>query len=224
MAGSEEDTYYNNVNGDLLAFMPGGQQRVVEIGCGAGALAAAYREANPACHYTGVEMMPEMAARARAVMNRVIEADVETLPAEALGDPGSVDIIVYGDVLEHLRDPWAVLRAHLLLLRPGGVVAVSLPNVQYWGVLEDLLRGTWTYRDSGVLDRTHLRFFTLDTAISLLTDAGLTVVGIRGRVKTEDQSDDIRALLAPVCAALGASEQPDRMRCIQYVFQAVNSV
>jgi SAM-dependent methyltransferase len=124
---------------------------------------------------TALERDPELAARARGRCKEVVVADLEAaLPLLH----GPFDAIVYGDVLEHLSDPRAVLRALDQTLAPGGTVIVSVPNVAHLWVRLSLLAGRFDYADRGILDRTHLRFFTRRTFLELLRSAGLSVVDL----------------------------------------------
>ena len=122
---------------------------------------------------TALERDPELAARAHGRCKEVVVADLESAPPLL---HGPFDAIVYGDVLEHLSDPGAVLRALDQTLAPGGTVIVSVPNVAHLWVRLSLLAGRFDYADRGILDRTHLRFFTRRTLRELLRAAGLTVV------------------------------------------------
>jgi SAM-dependent methyltransferase len=119
-----------------------------------------------------VERDPAQAERARAKCQDVIVADL----AEAAPKlPGPFDAIIYGDVLEHLSDPLSALLAVNPSLAPGGLVVVSVPNVAHLWVRLALLGGRFDYTDRGILDRTHLRFFTRRTLLALLAEAGLAV-------------------------------------------------
>lgn len=122
---------------------------------------------------TALERDPELAARAHGRCKEVVVADLESAPPLL---HGPFDAIVYGDVLEHLSDPGAVLRALDQTLAPEGTVIVSVPNVAHLWVRLSLLAGRFDYADRGILDRTHLRFFTRRTLRELLRAAGLTVV------------------------------------------------
>jgi len=122
---------------------------------------------------TALERDPELAARAHGRCKEVVVADLESAPPLL---HGPFDAIVYGDVLEHLSDPGAVLRALDQTLAPRGTVIVSVPNVAHLWVRLSLLAGRFDYADRGILDRTHLRFFTRRTLRELLGAAGLTVV------------------------------------------------
>jgi 2-polyprenyl-3-methyl-5-hydroxy-6-metoxy-1,4-benzoquinol methylase len=121
---------------------------------------------------TALERDPELAARARGRCKEVVVADLASA-APLLHGP--FDAIVYGDVLEHLSDPRAALLALDQTLAPGGTVIVSVPNVAHLWVRLSLLIGRFDYADRGILDRTHLRFFTRRTLVAFLREAGLTV-------------------------------------------------
>ena len=118
----------------------------------------------------GVELNPEAAEQARVALDEVVVADVERdeLPFE----DASFDCIVYGDVLEHLTDPWTTLATQRRLLTSDGAAIVSIPNIAYWRNVLNLLRGRWDYTESGMLDATHLRFFTWSSIEQLLDQAG----------------------------------------------------
>ena len=127
----------------------------------------------PAWALVGDRVVPDAAQSAQGVLDAVLCADIETLDDAALdafleGRPVP-DVLVFGDVLEHLRDPLAVLRRLVDRLAPGGTVAACIPNIGHWSVIASLMAGEWTYTDSGLLDRTHLRFFT---AAQRARDAG----------------------------------------------------
>ena len=146
--------------------------RVLDVGCATGYLAAALTARG--CRVVGFERDPESAAVAEAHCERVIVGDLESAGDRARLSDG-MDVVVFGDVLEHLVDPWAALRWAHGLLAPGGFVVASIPNVAAWPVRLGLLAGRFEYADLGLLDRTHLRFFTRASARRLAEDAGYTV-------------------------------------------------
>lgn len=165
--------YYEQVNPHLLAGLQDVEnQKILEIGCAAGQLGAAVKQ-RAQVHWTGVEITQEAHLKAAQVLDLALLADIETdsldLPAQ------SFDRLVLGDVLEHLRDPWTTLSRLAEYLKPGGQVLCSLPNINHWTVLANLLAGQFTYEDQGILDRTHLRFFTLKESITLFEGAGFTL-------------------------------------------------
>jgi glycosyltransferase involved in cell wall biosynthesis/2-polyprenyl-3-methyl-5-hydroxy-6-metoxy-1,4-benzoquinol methylase len=152
-----DPSYYNFVRPELLALVPHDARRVLEIGCGAGRLGEALK-ARQACGVTGIELNPAAAEEAQLRLDRVVMADVESLDPDF--QAGQFDCIVCGDVLEHLRDPARLLRRLHEWLSPDGCLVASIPNVAHRSVLAQLLRGDWNYEPAGLLDATHLRFFT----------------------------------------------------------------
>ena len=143
-------------------------RRALDVGAADGFLAE--RLTAQGWSVTALERDPELAARARGRCKEVVVADLETA-APRLSGP--FDAIVYGDVLEHLSDPRTTLLALDRTLAPGGTVIVSVPNIAHLWVRLSLLAGRFDYADRGILDRTHLRFFTRRTLLDLLREAGL---------------------------------------------------
>jgi methionine biosynthesis protein MetW len=155
----------------LLDQVPPGA-RILDVGCAEGYLARALAERG--CAVVGMEFDPRAAAIARDACEAVVTGDAED-PATRAQVDGPFDRVLFGDVLEHLRDPAAVLRWARGLLAPGGRAVVSLPNIAHWTARRQLVRGRFPQEDFGLFDRTHLRFFTRRTARELIGDAGLVV-------------------------------------------------
>ncbi len=155
----------------------GAPRTVLDVGCGVGLNGAAARRKG--AHVTGIETDPGSAAEAKTRLDEVLAVDITDGDAvrAALGER-RFDLILLADVLEHVADPLSVLRRLLGHLAEDGHVLVSLPNVAAWTVRLGLLAGRFDYRPSGILDDSHLRFFTRDTARRLLEDAGLEVLRI----------------------------------------------
>ncbi len=218
--------YYNRVNPDLLRLIPPDARVVLEIGCGAAAMAEQYRRVNPGVRYVGVEMNPEAAEIAQSRLDRVIVGDVAELDDQALGlTEGSVDVLVFGDVLEHMLDPWAVLKRLAPLLREGGQAVACIPNIQHWSVIVDLLQGRWDYQDEGLLDRTHLRFFAAESLQPMFQAAGLSVFDVQPRYFPSDQYETFQKVMAPVVQMMGLDPTQFSMRtqALQYIVRSVRS-
>jgi 2-polyprenyl-3-methyl-5-hydroxy-6-metoxy-1,4-benzoquinol methylase len=193
--------YYDNVNTALLDAIPPDAGLVVEIGCARGGLGAAHKARHPGCRVYGVEPHGPSAAIAAERLDMVLCGTVEAVDLAFLA--GQVDCLVYGDVLEHLVDPWSVLAAHRALLAPGGRVVASIPNVQHWSLLRHLLSGGWTYHDHGLLDDTHLRFFTFASALEMFERAGLRVERTIGLMTSPEAAAAFVAALEPGLLTLG---------------------
>jgi 2-polyprenyl-3-methyl-5-hydroxy-6-metoxy-1,4-benzoquinol methylase len=147
--------------------------RVLDVGCASGYVASLL--AARGCEVVGFEHDPGPAELARAHCSEVHVGDIQD-PADRAALPrAAFDFVLFGDVLEHLADPWEALRFAHELLASGGRAVVSLPNVAAWPVRLGLLAGRFDYADFGLLDRTHLRFFTRAAAHALVRDAGFTV-------------------------------------------------
>ncbi len=169
------ERYLEEVNFELARAI-GRPRTVLDVGCGRG-LNGEIAHAKGA-HVVGIEQWKPSAEAARARMDEVIEADIEDdEAARALGDR-RFDLVLFGDVLEHTRDPMAVMKRFLPFLEDGGHVIVSLPNVAAWTVRLGLLAGNFEYARSGILDETHLRFFTRQTAVRLVERAGLELLWV----------------------------------------------
>ncbi len=164
--------YQDSSRSEVLEFIPPGARRLLDVGCWRGAFGAAVKRAHPDCRVTGIELDHESASIAQSRLDRVWRGEY---PADVpLGE--RFDVVTFLDVLEHLVDPWAALSAAWELLEPGGVVIAVIPNVRHLAVTARLvLRGRWDYQDSGLLDRTHLRFFTKQTMLKLFRECSYEV-------------------------------------------------
>lgn len=163
--------YFAHARKEIEPLLPQKCGRVLEIGCGSGATLGWLRQQHQTVHTVGIEI-----AEAAAVQARVLVDEVHCLDFEQHDLPGGeqkFDLVLCLDVLEHMVDPWAVVgRLATQYLEVGGTLLVSLPNVRHYSVVLPLLfGGRWDYEDAGLLDRTHLRFFTKASAVALLTHA-----------------------------------------------------
>lgn len=145
---------------------------VLELGCAMGANLQWLRAQNPSVRGVGVELNSAAAAVAQN-FGDIYQQDVEQLDFSKWA--GQFDYVLAGDILEHLQNPWQMSEKIRNVLKPGGMLIVSLPNVLYWDNVLNLMRGEWQYEDSGILDRTHLRFFTKKSVETMLTEAGFTI-------------------------------------------------
>ncbi len=176
----QQGHYHHVPRLEVAPFVPRDARSVLDVGCSSGAFSGTLRDVlGPRVRLVGIEAVPEAAERART-MGSFDEVLTGYFP-DVLPSGGEVfDLICFNDVLEHVVDPWQMLRDTRTHLAAGGHVLATIPNIQYAEVLWDLLRGRFTYQDQGVLDRTHLRFFTKSSMVDLFADAGYRVASITG--------------------------------------------
>jgi SAM-dependent methyltransferase len=170
----KDPSYFAMARTDYVAALPdGGESSILEIGCANGATGALALAQGKCRRYCGVELFPEAAAEARERLTEVVLGDVEQI--ELPWPPASFDALILSEVLEHLRDPWAVLGRLHSLLRPGALVFASTPNAAHREMIVMLLRGRWELRSYGPLDATHLRWFTPSSLRDAFEGAGFAV-------------------------------------------------
>lgn len=174
------DPIARNTSHALMLEHVGWNGRVLDVGCSTGFLGEAL--AAQGCVVTGVEVDPKAAAEARAHLAEVVEADLNVTTLTDLFRGREFDVVVFGDVLEHLMEPDVVLRSAVPLLAAGGAVVISIPNVSHGSLRLALLQGRWEYGETGLLDRTHLRFFTHGSVVRMVGGAGLHITRLQGSV------------------------------------------
>jgi 2-polyprenyl-3-methyl-5-hydroxy-6-metoxy-1,4-benzoquinol methylase len=171
--------YYRNQRVEMLPFIPQDARDFLEIGCGEGTFGGLLQQRIDGASVTGVEAHPDAAREARKHLAVVIESPIEAALASI--PDSSLDCVVCNDVLEHLVDPWAVLGQLRSKLRSGGSVVSSIPNVRHFPVFKSyFLAGDWKYEEEGVLDRTHLRFFTRRSIQRMYEESGYRINRIEG--------------------------------------------
>lgn len=170
--------YFKYGRSEMLRFVPAGAMRILEVGCGEGEFAANLKAERPV-HVTGIEPFSAAAHVASSQLDCVLPVDVNAGIIELQHQ--QFDCIVCNDVLEHLVNPWDTLKRLRPLMAPGGMLVASLPNMRYMPVLKELvLKGEWRYADQGVMDRTHLRFFTRKSMQALFEESGYQVTQMQG--------------------------------------------
>lgn len=193
--------YFDGVNHRLLEYIPLSAQLILEIGCAKGALGQIVKERQP-CEYWGLDQHRPSIEIASDHLDHAICLDVED--ESPLPLPNTYfDCLVFGDVLEHLRNPENLLRKLKQHLAPNCTLAVNVPNVAHWTVLEQLLSGNFEYSDSGILDRTHLRFFTPGSFRTMLWEVGFVPTAVKYLTIPPGRPIDWSA----PCTALGLSSE-----------------
>jgi methionine biosynthesis protein MetW len=172
--GNPNDSHFQVVQ------LVGSGHEVLDVGCADGDVGRLLQESGN--RVSGLDRDEEAAEKARADLERVVVADLDTSSLLDHFEAASFDVVVLADVLEHLREPERALREATELLREGGRLVLSVPNVAHGALRLALLQGRWSYTETGLLDRTHLHFFTRSSLLQLLEGVGLAVDDLRATV------------------------------------------
>lgn len=211
------------VNTDLLAMIPPTARRVVEVGCMHGAMAQAYRATNPQAEYVGIDIDADYAQAAAAHCTRTLAGDIEAFDGAAFGALFPSDCWIFGDCLEHLRDPWRIVRQIREAIDADGCLLTCIPNAQHWSVQMRLATGLFRYEDSGLLDRTHVRWFTRVTMLEMWQQTGWKVErGFSRQIPTQ-APPALMAGIQAVAQAAGADpvQAAQDANAFQYLFKLV---
>lgn len=212
---------YNVVNNELLNFIPTDCRRIVEIGCMHGDLARVYRNINPLTEYIGIDIEPEYAKVAEKYCTNTIAGNIEELDSKVFNALFPSDCWVFGDCLEHLRDPWSLLRRIRKDIDSDGCLIACIPNAQNWSVQMQLATGNFFYRDSGLLDRTHIRWFTRITLIDLFQSTGWKIENAISRNIHAPQEERYLSAISVMAEMAGFDPvvAVEDARVFQYVFK-----
>ena len=183
--------YSDSGNEFVAGQVPRGATRILDIGCGSGDTAALIKSRNPGIWVEGITTNPVEAAAAEHVMDQVHIFDVEQEIPSGLAE--DFDCMLFSHIVEHLREPAAVIQRFLPHLVPGGAVVIAVPNVLEWRTRFRFIRGSFAYAETGILDRTHLRFFTFDSV-----DGELLGGGLRGELELVAKRGDGSVPLGPL--------------------------
>ncbi|MBE0651809.1 MAG: class I SAM-dependent methyltransferase [Bacteroidales bacterium] len=168
------DSYFSFYNKEIVNLLPENPGVILDIGCATGTLGARIIEQKKPIQYDGIEIVQHIAYEAKKYLNKVYVGEAEEwlpkLPSK------SYNWIILADSLEHTVNPWNVLAEVYRILDDKGKVLISIPNVRNLGVITDLLvKGIWKYRDFGIMDQGHLRFFTKKSIVEMLEQSGFSV-------------------------------------------------
>lgn len=211
-------------NTDVLRLMRTDYRWVVEVGSASGALAKIYRELNPACDYLGIEIDENYAAASRRYCSDVQVGNIEHFDDPRIHDLAmKADCWIFADVIEHLYDPWALLQRIRKFSRPDTDIIASIPNLQNWALQRCINSGAFTYMDSGLLDRTHIRWFTRSTILRLFSEAGFQPVNLIDRVMHAPDKNILAAIRTMAQACGNDPDQAERDAIpFQYVIRATS--
>jgi SAM-dependent methyltransferase len=219
-------SYFDNINQTILDLISPTATHICEFGCGAGALARAAKTANPHLFYAGIEISEEQLQLASDVLDVSLVRNLDAIgnwsdDSELTNHfpRGGFDHIIFGDVLEHLYDPQKSLLEAVQCLKASGTALICIPNVQHWTVFFNLVSGAWPQSDSGLFDRTHIRWFTLDDMTRLLNACGLEVESIHPRIFPDERGISVMEDLEALARNIGVSPVTliERGQVLQYV-------
>ncbi len=191
-------------------------KKILDVGCAEGKMASELKERNKA-EVWGIEIVKDAAQKAQKKLDNVligpVEEQIPKLPEEYF------DSIIFADVLEHLVNPEKVLKEIKSKLKDDGEIVVSLPNVRHWSVIVSLLDGSFDYADFGILDRTHLRFFTLKTASKMFANAGFEIKSLSASIVKFDIPKSLLVEFKNV--GIKVDDLQEKSQHFQYLFRAV---
>lgn len=224
--------YYLFCNKWLLQNIPENLDRILEFGCSGGMLGQKYKQDNPDTDWHGIDVFEPALKHAKTVLNQAWKMDVNQLVPNKTMKKEAYDALIYGDVIEHLIQPQESMLAHLALLKEGGYVIACIPNVQHWSVMQQVLGGDWEYQEQGIMDETHLRFFTRKSFTNLLQGLGLEVTGMqrisyentKGWMKRSEERSKLLNSLERLCKENSLPYSDYDFRTFQYVFIARKNV
>ena len=175
--------YHTGLRNEILELVPTSAKRILDLGCATGALGKALKQ-RQACHVTGIEINKEAAQLAAKDLDAVYQDNLNRFDPAYLTQ--KYDCIIFADILEHLINPWPVLKKFADVLTDDGVVVTSIPNVGHPAVARQIQNGLFRYEIAGILDITHLRFFTKTSIFQLFYRAGLKIVNLKQYPSAED--------------------------------------
>ncbi|HHW03154.1 MAG TPA: glycosyltransferase [Thermoanaerobacterales bacterium] len=217
--------YYRNYNSIIMTKIPIRTNRVLDIECGLGALGLELRNLNKDIEVHGIEKNENVAKIASKILDKVYIGDAEQIVNEL--EENYYDVVALGDVLEHMHNPWEFIKKIKRLLSKNGIIVTSIPNINNISIIKGLLSGKWEYADAGLLDRTHIRFFTYNSIKKMFDDAGYYIKDVTKLVSGIESSRDNTFLyyLDNIAKILGYSyNYKNEGDAYQYVIVAAKKV
>jgi SAM-dependent methyltransferase len=192
------------------------------VGCSSGALAREFKKVNSASHYLGIEIDPSYTELASRFCDQTVNLDIELADESFWQEVTDRDCWIFGDTLEHLKDPWHILRKIRSVIPTDGCVVACIPNAQHWSLQAKLAIGDFRYANAGLLDRTHLRWFTRQTILELFRDTGFQVKTGFPRIFDEPKRNQFLPIIENMAEACGVDPKQASAdaSALQYVIRA----
>lgn len=206
-----------------IIHLVGTNKRVLEFGCATGNMSRILHEQFK-CDIIGVEIVPEAADIAREFCSKVFVGNIEELNFEKELEPKTFDVIIFADVLEHLKDPFNILKKVIIFLKDDGFVLASIPNIAHASIIMELIKGNFRYKPLGLLDDAHLRFFTKHSIYELFEKGGY-VVSLIDRVKVPPESTEFKSNIQTIPREVRdyIYENNDDIETYQFIVKAYKS-
>lgn len=219
----EQTLIYDQHTPELLNLIPTESKKIVEVGCSSGALAKEFKKISSENHWLGIEIDSAYTELAKKHCDKVITTDIETAPESLWRETENSDCWIFGDVLEHLKDPWAILTKIRAGIAKNGSVVACIPNAQHWSLQAKLNIGDFRYVEIGLLDRTHLRWFTRQTIIEMFDQSGFQIEAGAPRIFNEPEREVYLPIIAQMAKTSGVDPQTAVNDSLpwQYVIRAI---
>lgn len=221
----EQTPAHDQHNPDLLDMIPQTAAKLIEVGCSSGALAREVKRRSPACHYVGIEIDPRYAELAKRYCDQVFSIDIESADDAFWQTQTNRDCWIFGDTLEHLKDPWRILTSIREIIPQNGTLVTCIPNAQHWSMQVRLNIGQFRYQESGLFDKTHLRWFTRQTMIEMLEQTGFKVESGISRIFDEPGREPFIPIIEMLASRAGMDPKIASADALplQYVFRSTRA-
>ena len=214
---NKQSEYYSSIRSEVQDRVKKNSKFILDVGCGSGVMGYSLKS-QLAAEVWGIEIVESAGLEAIEKLDNVFIGPVEECYEKL---PNSYfDTMIFADVLEHLVDPYSLLKNIVGKLKDDGEIVASIPNINYWGVILSLLMGDFRYSDQGILDRTHLRFFTRSSIYEMFADSGLHIIEINA---VHGDAAPIPDSFLNACSEMKIDVERLRLEssCFQYVVVAV---
>jgi 2-polyprenyl-3-methyl-5-hydroxy-6-metoxy-1,4-benzoquinol methylase len=203
----EQTPIHEQHNPDLLKFIPVESKKIIEVGCSSGALAREFKKISTNCYWLGIEIDPTYAEFAKRHCDKSMVQNIENAPENFWEETKNADCWIFGDTLEHLKDPWLILKLIRENISHKGSVVACIPNAQHWSLQAKLSIGDFRYEKSGLLDKTHLRWFTRQTIFEMFDQAGFEIESGVPRIFNEPNRELFLPIIEQMAKAAGVDPQ-----------------
>ena len=210
-------------NPDLLKLIPITAKKLIEVGCSSGALAREFKKLSIDSHYLGIEIDAGYAELAHRHCDEVTILNIEDADDVFWAAQSGREIWIFGDTLEHFKNPWRILEKIFKVIPENGMIIACIPNAQHWSMQARLSIGDFRYEEEGLMDKTHLRWFTRQTIVEMFDLAGFDIEEGFPRIFDEPRRDSFLPIIAEMAKAAGADPELAVADSIplQYVVRAV---